>query len=84
MKNPLIQKSILRILSRLPDVFLREETLAAEVEIATDRTIKTTEFQDEIQELLDLGCIEKDATILGDPMYHITGKGKLALKEGVR
>ena len=29
MKNPLIQKSILKILSRLPDVYLREETLAA-------------------------------------------------------
>ena len=25
MKNPLIQKSILKILSRLPDVYLREE-----------------------------------------------------------
>ncbi len=84
MRDPLIQKSILKVLSRLPDVYLREETLAAEVEIATDRQLKTSEFADEIQALLDLECIEKDATILGDPMYHITGKGKLALREGVR
>ena len=84
MRDTLIQKSILKVLSRLPDVYLREETLAAEVEIATDRQLKTSEFADEIQALLDLECIEKDATILGDPMYHITGKGKLALREGVR
>ena len=84
MRDPLIQKSILKVLSRLPDVYLREETLAAEVEIATDRQLKTSEFADEIQALIDLDCIEKDVTILGDPMYHITGKGKIALREGVR
>ena len=70
MKNPLIQKMILKVLSRLPDVYLREETLAAEVEIAIDRPMKTTEFA--------------DASLLGDPMWHITGKGKLAAQEGVR
>ena len=84
MKNPLIQKCILKVLSRLDDVYLREETLAAEVEIAIDRPLKTTEFADELEELKRLECIEKDATILGDPMWHITGKGKLALREGAR
>ena len=76
MKNPLIQKMILKVLSRLPDVYLREETLAAEVEIAIDRPMKTTEFADELIALRDLDLIEKDA--------HITGKGKLAAQEGVR
>lgn len=84
MKNPLIQKSILKILSRLPDVYLREETLAAEVEIAIDRPLKTTEFADELIALKDLELIERDASLLGDPMWHITGKGKLAAQEGVR
>lgn len=84
MKNPLIQKSILRILSRLPDVYLREETLAAEVEIAIDRPMKTTEFADELIALKDRELIEKDSTLLGDPMWHITGKGKLAVEEGAR
>lgn len=84
MKNPLIQKSILKVLSRVDNVFLREETLAAEVEIAIDRPLKTTEFADELNELRDLELIERDTTILGDPMWHITGKGKLAVREGVR
>ena len=84
MKNPLIQKMILKVLSRLPDVYLREETLAAEVEIAIDRPMKTTEFADELIALRDLDLIEKDASLLGDPMWHITGQGKLAAQEGVR
>lgn len=84
MKNPLIQKMILKVLSRLPDVYLREETLAAAVEIAIDRPMKTTEFADELIALRDLDLIEKDASLLGDPMWHITGKGKLAAQEGVR
>lgn len=83
MKNPLIQKSILKVLSRVEDVFLREETLAAEVEIAIDRPMKTTEFADELNALKDRELIERDTTILGDPMWHITGKGKLAAKEGI-
>ncbi len=84
MKNPLIQKSILKVLNRLDDVFLREETLAAEVEIAIDRPLRSTEFADELNELRDLELVERDSTLLGDPMWHITGKGKLAVKEGVR
>lgn len=84
MKNPLIQKSILKILARLPDVYLREETLAAEVEIAIDRQLKSTEFADELISLQERELIEKDATLLGDPMWHITGKGKLAANEGTR
>jgi len=84
MKNPLIQKSILKVLNRLDDVFLREETLAAEVEIAIDRPLRSTEFADELNALRDLELVERDSTLLGDPMWHITGKGKLAVKEGVR
>lgn len=84
MKNPLIQKSILKILARLPDVYLREETLAAEVEIAIDRQLKSTEFADELISLQERELIEKDATLLGDPVWHITGKGKLAAREGTR
>lgn len=84
MTNPLILKSILKILSRVEDVFLREETLAAEVEIAIDRPMKTTEFADALGELKDRELIERDSTLLGDPMWHITGKGKLAVQEGIR
>ena len=84
MTNPLILKSILKILVRVEDVFLREETLAAEVEIAIDRPMKTTEFADALGELKNRELIERDATMLGDPMWHITGKGKLAAREGTR
>ena len=84
MTNPLILKSILKILVRVEDVFLREETLAAEVEIAIDRPMTTTEFADALGELKDRELVERDATMLGDPMWHITGKGKLAAREGTR
>ncbi len=84
MKNQLIQKSILKILSRLEDVFLREETLAAEVEIAIDRQLTAAEFADELTFLREKELIEKDASLLGEAMWHITGKGKLAAREGTR
>lgn len=84
MRNQLIQKSILKILSRLEDVFLREETLAAEVEIAIDRQLTAAEFADELTFLREKELIEKDASLLGEAMWHITGKGKLAAREGTR
>ena len=84
MTNPLILKSILKILVRVEDVYLREETLAAEVEIAIDRPMKTTEFADALGELKDRELVERDSTMLGDTMWHITGKGKLAAQEGTR
>lgn len=83
MKNPLIEKSILKVLSRVDNVFLREETLAAEVEIAIDRPLKSTEFADELHHLKDLELIEKENSLLGDPMWHITGKGLMAAREGI-
>lgn len=84
MRNQLIQKSILKILSRLEDVYLREETLAAEVEIAIDRQLTAAEFADELTFLREKELIEKDASLLGEAMWHITGKGKLAAREGMR
>lgn len=84
MKDTLILKSTLKVLARLDNVFLKEDTLAAEVEIATDRTLKVEEFRDALNELRDNGLIERDATLLGEPTWHITGKGLLAVKEGVR
>ena len=80
MKNELIQKTILTILNRLESVYLRETTLAAEVEIAIDRTLKAGEFADELRFLQTRELIEKDHTLLDEPMWHITGKGKAALR----
>ncbi len=80
MRNQLIQKSILTILNRLDNVFLREATLAAEVEIAIDRPLTTAEFGDELRYLEDKELIERDHTLLDERMWHITGKGKLAQK----
>lgn len=84
MRNPLIQRSILKVLSRLEGIFLHEETLAAEVEIAISRPLKSTEFADELTELKRLECVEKDDAILGETMWKITGKGLAALQEGMR
>lgn len=80
MRNQLIQKSILTILNRLDNVFLREATLAAEVEIAIERPLTTAEFNLELLELERTGLVERDHTLLGERMWHITGKGKLAQK----
>ena len=84
MRNQLIQKSILKILNRVSEVYLKEDTLAAEVEIAIDRSVKVDEFTDELNYLADRELIEKDTTLLDEPMWHITGKGKLAAREGIR
>ena len=80
MKNPLIQKSILRILNRLNHVALRETTLAAEVEIAVDRPLTTAEFADELRYLEDRDLIERDHDSLDETIWSITGKGELALQ----
>lgn len=84
MNYPLIRKSILKVLARVGDVYLREATLAAEVEIAIDRQLTDAEFADELRFLRERELIERDATLMGEPTWHITGKGKLAADEGVR
>lgn len=84
MRNQLIQKSILKVLNRVSDVYLKEDTLAAEVEIAIDRTVSVNEFMDELNYLAEKELIEKDVTLLDEPMWHITGKGRLAQREGLR
>ena len=80
MKNPLIQKSILRILNRLDRVALRETTLASEVEIAIDRPLTTSEFTDELLFLAERGMINRDRDSFDETLWSITQKGELALK----
>lgn len=80
MKNPLIQKSILRILNRLDHVALRESTLGSEVEIAIDRPLTTAEFQDELRYLEDKGLVLRDHDSFDETLWSITAAGELALK----
>ena len=80
MKNPLIQKSILKILNRLDRVALRETTLASEVEIAIDRPLTTAEFTDELLFLVERGMINRDRDSFDETLWSITQKGELALK----
>ena len=80
MKNPLIQKSILRILNRLDRVALRETTLASEVEIAIDRPLTTAEFTDELLFLAERDLIQRDRDSFDETLWSITQKGELALK----
>ena len=80
MKNPLIQKSILRILNRLDRVALRETTLASEVEIAIDRPLTTAEFTDELLFLAQRDLIQRDRDSFDETLWSITQKGELALK----
>lgn len=80
MKNPLIQKSILRILNRLDRVALRETTLASEVEIAIDRPLTTAEFTDELLFLAQRDLIARDRDSFDETLWSITQKGELALR----
>ena len=80
MKNPLIQKSILKILNRLDRVALRETTLASEVEIAIDRPLTTAEFTDELLFLAQRDLIQRDRDSFDETLWSITQKGELALK----
>jgi hypothetical protein len=80
VKNPLIQKSILRILNRLDRVALRETTLASEVEIAIDRPLTTAEFTDELLFLAERDLIQRDRDSFDETLLSITQKGELALR----
>jgi len=80
MKNPLIQKSILKILNRLDRVALRETTLASEVEIAIDRPLTTAEFTDELLFLAQRDLIQRDRDSFDETLWSITQKGELALR----
>lgn len=80
MKNPLIQKSILKILNRLDRVALRETTLASEVEIAIDRPLTTAEFTDELLFLAERDLIQRDRDSFDETLWSITQKGELALR----
>jgi hypothetical protein len=80
VKNPLIQKSILRILNRLDRVALRETTLASEVEIAIDRPLTTAEFTDELLFLAQRDLIQRDRDSFDETLWSITQKGELALR----
>ena len=79
MKNPLIQKSILKILNRLDRVALRETTLASEDEIAIDRPLTTSEFTDELLFLAQRDLIQRDRDSFDETLWSITQKGELAL-----
>jgi len=80
VKNPLIQKSILKILNRLDRVALRETTLASEVEIAIDRPLTTAEFTDELLFLAERDLIQRDRDSFDETLWSITQKGELALR----
>lgn len=79
MRNPILNQTILRILSRL-DTTLKESTLRAETELAIDRPITTDEFQDAIDFLADNDLVSSWRNLMGDRVWAITDTGKDALK----
>ena len=80
MKNPMLEKTVLKILNRV-ETGLREKTLMAEVEIAMDRPDLTTdEFLDTLRELKSRGLVIGKKTLLGEAVWVISYLGETALK----
>lgn len=79
MKNPMLEKQVLKILNRV-ETGLREKTLQAEVEIAMDRpTLTTDEFLDTLRELEDRELLLRETSLLGETLWSISSLGKKAI-----
>ena len=79
-RDALLERSILDILDRLSPTPLQERTLLREAEIATDRLIVTTDFQDSLKQLQDRKLIDRGQSALGYDQCWITDTGKAALR----
>lgn len=80
MKNPALERAILKILLRV-GCGLKEKTLQAEVEVAMDRhDLTTDEFIDTLVYLEDRALVDRFVNLLDETVWGITAAGKDALK----
>lgn len=79
MRDELTERTILKVLYRMSGVYLRQTTLAAEVEIVADRLLTTAQFTDALRSLEDRRLISRDVTLLDEVTWSITGRGAEAL-----
>ena len=80
MDNPMLERTILRILDRV-NCGLREKTLQAETEIAYDRrSLTSDEFLDALIALEDKALVRNRKNLIGETVWGITEAGKAALQ----
>lgn len=75
-----LEKTVLEILDRLSPVPLLERTLLRETEIAADRMLVTTDFQDALRSLHERKLINRGDSRMGLPQAWITDAGRAALR----
>jgi hypothetical protein len=80
VKSPEVKKAIVEVLYRLGDVFLRETTLASEVEIRIRKPLVSEAFQREIFAARQEGLVEMELDAFDEPMYRLTEKGRSAAR----
>ena len=81
MRDISLEMTILRILDRLSPSPLRDSILCLEVEIALDRPLVTTDFQDALQDLQSRKFINRNSSRFGLPQSWITETGRAALAQ---
>jgi len=80
VKSPEVKKAIVEVLYRLGDVFLRETTLASEVEIRIRKPLVSEVFTREITAARADGLVEMELDAFDEPMYRLTEKGRSAAR----
>ena len=81
MRDISLEMAILKILDRLFPTPLKDSTLSSEVEIALDRPLVTTDFQDALQSLHARKFIHRNSSGFGLPQCVITETGHAALNQ---
>ena len=81
MRDISLEMTILKILDRLFPMPLHDKTLSNETEIAMDRPILTTDFQDALQSLQARKLINRNSSRFGLPQCFITEAGRAALNQ---
>ena len=80
MRNEVLERVILKNLSRV-ELGLKEKSLICAVEVEMDRyDLTTADFEDAIRSLEDRALVDRHTTLLGDTIWGITSMGRDALK----
>ena len=80
MKEAEIEKSIIKVLYNVGNVYMRESILAEEVEILMRKPLNGEDFRRELTGARDAGLVVKDLDSFGEPIYSLTPVGAHAAR----
>ena len=81
MRDIVLEMAILKILARLSPTPLKDSVLCLETEIALDKPLVTTDFQDALKGLQERKLVGRNDNRFGLPQSWITETGRAALAQ---